>query len=186
MDDSGIVELFLNRDEAAVALAREKYGARLRAVARSVLGDEGAAEECESDAYMEAWQRIPPHEPRGYLFAFLARIVRAKALNIVKARSAAKRSAELVSLTDELASMLSSPDNTESRVEAKELSASVSRYLKKVSDEKRMVFVRRYWYMEPVGQIAQRYGMSESKVKSLLLRARRELKKHLEEEGYNV
>ena len=59
-------------------------------------------------------------------------------------------------------------------------------YLEKVSDEKRMVFVRRYWYMEPVEQIAQRCGMSESKVKSLLLRARRELKKHLEEEGYNV
>ena len=184
MDDGAIVDLFIARDEAAISLACGKYGARLRAVARGVLGDPGAAEECENDAYLEAWHRIPPHEPREYLFAFLAKIVRAKALNAVKAQSAAKRSAEFVTLTDELASMLRSESDTESSFEAGELSASVGDYLGSVSDEKRRVFVRRYWYMEPIAQIALRYGMSESKVKSLLLRARRELKKHLEKEGF--
>lgn len=83
-----------------------------------MLGDEGAAEECVNDAWLEAWNRIPPHEPRDYLFAFLARIVRAKALNRVKALSAGKRSAEFVSLTDELAGMLRSSQNTEETVEA--------------------------------------------------------------------
>ena len=100
MDDGGIVELILGKDETAIALVREKYGARLRAIARGVLGDDGAAEECENDAYLEAWRRIPPHEPREYLFAFRARIVRAKALNRLKELSAAKRSAETVALTD--------------------------------------------------------------------------------------
>ena len=184
MDDGGIVELILGKDETAIALVREKYGARLRAIARGVLGDDGAAEECENDAYLEAWRRIPPHEPREYLFAFLARIVRAKALNRLKELSAAKRSAETVALTDELAAMLRSRSDTESSFEERELSASVSRYLRGVSDEKRCVFVRRYWYMEPIAQIARRYDMSESKVKSLLLRARRELRKHLEKEGF--
>lgn len=184
MDDARIVALFLRRDEAALAAVEEQYRGRLLAIARNLLGDEGEAEECLNDALLEAWNRIPPHEPSDWLFAFLARIVRAKALNRVKARSAEKRCAELVSLTDELAELLRSHEDTESAVEAGELAESVSRYLRDVSEEKRRVFVRRYWYAEPVRQIAARYGISESKVKSLLWRARQELAKHLKKEGF--
>ena len=184
MDDAGIVKLFLRRDEAAIAAAAEKYGARLQAIARNLLGSDADAEECVNDAWLEAWNRIPPHEPGDYLFAFLAKLVRAKALNRVKAMKAEKRSAELVSLTEELSGMLRSADDTEAAVEAKELSAAVSRWLRGIPEEKRRVFVCRYWYAEPVRQIAERYGMNESKVKSLLLRARNELAKQLEKEGY--
>lgn len=184
MDDGRIVELFLARDESALALAAEKYGSRLLALARNILGDPGEAEECLNDAWLEAWNRIPPHEPRDYLFPFLAKLVRAGALNRVKARSAEKRSAELVALTDELADMLPSARDTEGEVRARELSEAVSRWLRSVSEEKRRVFVRRYWYAEPLRQIAARYGMSEAKLKSLLLRARRELAKELTKEGY--
>lgn len=186
MDDAKIVELFHRRDEAAIASAMDKYGKRLHALARGILGSDEDAEECVSDAYLEAWNRIPPHDPGTYLFAFLAKIVRAKALNRVKAISAEKRSAELVSLTDELSDMLGGGDDTEAAVQAKELAASVSRWLREVSDEKRRVFVRRYWYAEPVQQIAERYGISESKVKSLLWRARGELAKQLKKEGYSL
>ena len=168
MDDAGIVKLFLRRDEAAITAAAERYGSRLHALARNLLGSDADAEECVNDAWLEAWNRIPPHEPGDYLFAFLAKIVRAKALNRVKAMCIEKRSAE----------------STEAAAEAKELSEAVSRWLRGVSEEKRRVFVRRYWYAEPVRQIAARYGISESKVKSLLWRARRELAKQLEKEGY--
>ena len=184
MDDARIVALFLNRDERAIALAQERYGPRLLAIARNLLGDEGEAEECLNDALFEAWKRIPPHEPSDWLFAFLARIVRAGALNRIKARSAEKRSAELVALTDELADLLRSSEDTEGAVEAQELSEAVSRYLRGVPEEKRCVFVRRYWYAEPVRQIAARYGISETKVKSLLWRTRQELAKHLKKEGF--
>ena len=184
MDDARIVALFLNRDETAIALAQERYGPRLLAIARNLLGDEGEAEECLNDALFEAWKRIPPHEPSDWLFAFLARIVRAGALNRIKARSAEKRSAELVALTDELADLLRSSEDTEGAVEAQELSEAVSRYLRGVPEEKRCVFVRRYWYAEPVRQIAARYGISETKVKSLLWRTRQELAKHLKKEGF--
>ena len=184
MDDRQIVELFLSRDETALALAAERYGARLLALARNILGDEGAAEECLNDARLEAWQRIPPHEPRDYLFPFLAKLVRAGALNRVKAEAAGKRSAELVSLTDELADMLPSAQDTEGEVAARALSEAVGRWLSSVSEEKRRVFVLRYWYAEPLRQIAARCGMSEAKLKSLLLRARRELAKELTKEGY--
>ena len=183
MTDSEIVELFLRRDQAAITACASKYGSRLSAIAMGALGDEGSAEECVNDAYLEAWSRIPPHEPRDYLFAFLAKIVRAKALNRVKFLSAAKRSAELVSLTDELSDMLKSGDDTEDAADAAALADSVNRYLRSASDDKRRVFVRRYWYMESIAEIAGRYRMSESKVKSLLLRARRELEKQLKREG---
>ena len=184
MDDGRIVDLFLARDESALALAAERYGARLLALARNILGNEGEAEECLNDAWLEVWKRIPPHEPRDYLFPFLAKIVRAKALNRVKAMSAGKRSAELVALTNELAGLLRSDEDVEAAVEARDLSEAVSRWLRSVSEEKRRVFVRRYWFAESLGQIAARYGMSEPKLKSLLWRARRELANHLKKEGY--
>jgi RNA polymerase sigma-70 factor (ECF subfamily) len=184
MDDTRIVELFYSRDETAIAAAAEKYGARLRAIARGVLGDDGAAEECVNDAWLEAWNRIPPHAPGEYLFAFLAKIVRAKAFNRVKAQNAEKRSAELVALTDELANTLRSDRDPEALVEAGELAASVSRWLREIQEEKRRVFVRRYWFAESLREIADRYGLSEPKVKSLLWRARRDLEKHLRKEGY--
>ncbi|MBO4418432.1 MAG: RNA polymerase sigma factor [Oscillospiraceae bacterium] len=186
MDDARIVDLFLAKDESALAYAGEKYGKRLLALARGILGDQGAAEECVNDAWLEAWNRIPPHEPRDYLFPFLAKIVRARALNCVKALSAEKRSAEIVALTDELAEILHSDQDTEAAVEARALSEAVSRWLWSVSEEKRQVFVRRYWYAEPLRQIAARYGMSEAKVKSLLLRTRQELAKQLTKEGYDL
>lgn len=184
MDDARIVELFLRRDESALRAADEKYGARLRALAHRLLGDDGAAEECVNDAWLEAWKRIPPHEPRDYLFAFLAKIVRAGALNRLKAQAAEKRSAELVALTDELAGMLADAQDVERVVEGRALAESVSRFLAGVSDEKRQVFVRRYWYAEPLQQIAERCDMSVPKLKSMLWRVRRELEKHLKKEGF--
>lgn len=183
MEDARIVELFWQRDESAIAAVDERYGSRLLGIARGILGDEGAAEECVNDALLEAWDRIPPHRPGEYLFPFLARITRAKALNRVKALSADKRSAGLISLTDELAEILRSPENTEETVEAEELSRAVSRFLWGLTEKKRQVFLRRYWYADPLSEIGRRYGMSESGVKSLLWRTRQELKDFLQKEG---
>ena len=70
-DDSAIVDLYLSRDESAVARTAEKYGARLRGIANKILQDPQAAEECENDTYLQAWNSIPPHEPRKHLFSFL-------------------------------------------------------------------------------------------------------------------
>ena len=125
MDDGRIVDLFLARDEQALAEARAKYGGRLFSLARNLLGDPETALECVSDALFEAWNRIPPHEPREYLFAFLAKLTRASALTRVRARSAAKRSAELVELTGELEALIPSPSDTESEAEARRLRSAI-------------------------------------------------------------
>ena len=102
MDDSGIVERYLRRDETAIALTAERYGARLRALSFGITQDHGTAEECENDVYLEAWRSIPPHEPRTYLYAFLARIARHLSLNRCRDRARLKRGAYLVELSAEL------------------------------------------------------------------------------------
>lgn len=109
MEDGRIVDLFLGRDEAAIAASAAKYGAHLRALGLTILGDRQAAEECESDAYLAAWHSIPPHEPRGYLRAYLARLVRHAALDRVRANRAAKRAYDVIALGEELAACLPSP-----------------------------------------------------------------------------
>lgn len=91
MDDNEIVELYLSRDEDAIAQTAKKYGFRLRNIANNILNDMETSKECENDAYLEAWELIPPHEPRTYLFAFVGRIVRHIALNVCKKNSRQKR-----------------------------------------------------------------------------------------------
>ena len=91
LEDNRIVELYLIRDETAISQTAEKYGSRLRNLAYGIVEDPHTAEECENDTYMEAWESIPPHEPKNYFFAFLARITRHIALDFCKQRSRLKR-----------------------------------------------------------------------------------------------
>lgn len=184
MDDGSIVDMFLARDERAIDAVREKYGARLLSAALRIISDPSDAEECVSDAYFEAWNRIPPHEPRGYLYAFLAKLTKASALNRVKAMGRGKRSASFIELTRELESVIPSPSSTEGEFESKELSWAINEFIGKLPYQKRTVFLQRYWSMLPIKQIADDLGFSESKVKTLLHRTRNELKKHLAKEGF--
>lgn len=185
MDGDAIVELYLNRDENAIGESARAYGPRLRALALGITEDRQTAEECENDTYMEAWNSIPPHEPKGYLYAFLARITRHIALNRCRERDRLKRGGGLVCrLSEELEQCIPAPDNAACRLDELALSRAINGFLGTLSPEKRGVFLRRYWYMDSVAAIAGRYGMSQSKVKSMLARSRKQLKEYLEKEGY--
>ena len=184
MDDSKIVDLYLARDEEAIRLTKDKYGSRLRGLAFRVLRDPSDAEECENETDLRAWNSIPPHEPRTYLFSYLARIVRCGALDRVKERLREKRNAELVALTDELAACLPAAGDVESEIEAIELSRVISDFLRKNSAEKRVIFLRRYWYMDSTKEIAARFGFTEGKIKTTLWRMRNDLRQYLKNEGY--
>ena len=186
MEDARIVDLYLARDERAIRCTAEKYGQRLRGLAQAILEDHTAAEECENDTYWEAWNRIPPHEPRTYLFAFLGRITRHLAIDACRRRSADKRSAAVCGLTDELADCLPAPGTVEEAVDAAALTEAVNGFLRGCSEEQRAVFVRRYWYFDSVEEISRRYGFSRSKVKTMLFRLRAGLKEHLRKEGFGV
>lgn len=186
MDDSLIVDLFLNRDESAVERVSLKYGERLRRLASGIVNDAQTAEECENDAYLEAWASIPPNEPREYLFAYLGRIVRNIAIDRCRRSSAQKRSAAVVELTKELQECLISPLGTEHEFDARELSRSINAFLSTQKPQQRTIFIKRYWFFESVSEIAADIGCTESKVKTTLMRMREKLKAKLTEEGWQI
>lgn len=186
LDDNRIVDLYLSRDEAAISQTSEKYGSRLRNVAYGIVEDLHTAEECENDTYMEAWNSIPPHEPKSYLFAFLARITRHIALDFCKERGRLKRRVFISELSTEMEQCIPAPDDMECRIDAMVLCEAINAFLDTLSDEKRNIFMRRYWYMDSIAAISKRYGLSQSKVKSILFRSRNQLREYLDKEGYDL
>lgn len=184
MDDERIVELYLLRDEAAIRQSAGKFGMRLRALSYGIVGDRQTAEECENDTYLEAWNRIPPHEPRSYLYPFLARIDRHISLNCCRDRSRLKRSALICELSAEMEQCIPAPDDVECRIDDLAFAEAINGFLALLGEEKRNLFIRRYWYLDSVAAISRRFAFSESKVKTILYRCRRQLRTHLEKEGY--
>ena len=183
MDDSRIVDLFLLRDETAVKESSEKYGNRLRALSYGIVRDMQTAEACENDTYMEAWNSIPPHEPRTYLFAFLARIARHLSLNFCRDHSRLKRSAFLCELSTELEQCIPAPDDAQCRIDDIAFQEMLNAFLGTLSVKKRNIFIRRYWYLDSIDKISADLCFGKSKVKSMLRRTRARLRADLEKEG---
>ena len=186
MNDRQIVALYYQRDECALTQTAAKYSGRLRKLSLSITGDRLTAEECENDTYLEAWNRIPPHDPAEYLYAFLAGIIRHLSLDVCRSRSALKRSAHIAALTAELEECIPAPDDAACRLEHRELSEAIGRYLLTISEQKRVIFIRRYWYLDSVADIARRMGIGQSNVKMTLLRCRNGLRDFLTKEGYDL
>ena len=186
MEDSKIVDLYLRRDEAALTQTAEKYGSRLRGLAQRIVCEAETAEECENDTYMQAWNSIPPHEPRDYLYPFLARITRHIALNRCRDRDRLKRSAFISALSAELEQCLPAPDDSACRMDDLALREAINGFLSSLSAEKRNIFIRRYWHLDSIADISRRFALSESKVKTTLLRCRRQLRERLEKEGHTL
>ena len=186
MDDGRIVDLYLQRDESAIKETSGKYGRRLHSLAYGIVEDVQTAEECENDTYMETWNSIPPHEPRNYFYAFLARIIRNISLNRCRDRSRLKRSAYICELSSEMEQCIPAPDDTRCRLEKAELARAINGFLASLDIEKRNIFLRRYWYLDSIPAISKRYAYSESKVKSMLFRSRNQLRTYLEKEGYDL
>lgn len=186
MEDERIVELYLMRDERAIEQTADKYGVRLLTLAQSITEDRQTAEECENDTYMQAWSSIPPHEPKTYLYAFLARITRHLSLNCCRNRQRLKRHAFVCELSREMEDCIPAPDDAACRLEQTELHNALNAFLGTLSTEKRNLFVRRYWYLDSVAALAATFGISQSKVKTTLFRLREQLRRYLQEEGYEL
>lgn len=183
MEDEKIIELYLARNEEAIKQTAQSYGTRLRHLAYCIVRNDQDAEECENDTYLRAWDMIPPNQPKTYFFAFLAKITRYLALDRYRWQTAAKRNAQIVSLSAEMEECISMADDVEAKIQNAELCRIVSDFLKQQTAERRNMFLRRYWYMDSVSDISKRFAISESKVKTTLFRVRNELKKYLRKEG---
>ena len=186
MKDSQIVELYWNRDERAIRETSTRYGRYCYAIADNILHDPEDAEECVNDTWYRTWESIPPQKPN-CLRAFLAKITRHLALDRYRLGMAQKRGGGEVALAlDELAECVPAKGSPEDSLLAGELEALINRFLASLPERERSVFLRRYFYVEPLKDIAGRYGLSLSNAKAILSRTRRKLRAFLKQEGYGL
>ena len=183
MEDSQIVELYWQKNADAISETANKYGSYCFAIAENILHNSEDSEECVNDTWLRAWNAIPPQKP-AVLRIFLEKITRNLALNRFHARNAEKRGGgEIALVLDELGECLGGAD-TETAYEAKELRQCIRRFVRSLPEREGNVLARRYFFAEPVADIAKRYGLSENNVMVILSRTRKKLKAHLMKEGY--
>lgn len=184
MDDKQIVALYFDRAEDAIVQTDKKYGRYCYTIAYNILTNREDAEESVSDTYMAAWKAIPPHCPSA-LSTFLGKITRHISIDRWRARSAYKRGGGEITLAlEELENCVADMQDVESAYARKELVSAYIRFLDALPLTERRVFLCRYWYVESIEAIAAKFGYSQSKVKSMLLRTRKKLRAQLAEEGY--
>lgn len=184
MRDQEIIALYWGRDETAIQATHQKYGNYLFTIAYHILSSREDAEESLNDAYLTVWNTIPPERPR-HLPAFLSTIVRQRAIDVYRTRNRQKRRDSQYALSlEELSDCVSSSGSPEEAVDQRLLAEAISRYLKTVSRDARDVFLGRYYFMDPIQEIAKYCGFSPSKTKSILYRTRQGLKQYLTEEGF--
>ena len=183
MDDNAIIELFFERSEQAIRELDEKYGKVCRSLSYNILHSSQDAEECVNDAYLGVWNAIPPARPDP-LLSFLCRIVRNLSLMRYHANTAAKRGGgnHTVAL-EELEGCLASSRTVEGELEEQALVRLIEDFLETLSQENRVLFMRRYWFSDSYGQIAARTGLSEKNVSVRLTRIRKQLRRYLTEKG---
>lgn len=186
MEDSKIVDLYLQRDEDAIAETDKKYGGRLYTASLNITEDRRDAEECKNSTYFEAWNTIPPNEPRQYLFPYLMRIIRNLSLNVCRKNNRLKRSVVYVELSEELENCIPSPDDTECKLDDMAIRDAINGFLSSLSADNRMIFMRRYFYGDSVAEISKGAGMSENSVKVALHRCRQKLLSYLQKEGIEL
>ena len=181
MDDLHIIALYFARDERAIRETDIKYGKLCHRIAYNILKNREDSEECVSDTYHGVWNAIPPERPQN-LMAFVCRIARNLALKRMEAASRQKRSPAVLVSLEELAEIL--PDESaDGGFPDESIGKLISDFLRNEKAEIRNVFIRKYYFLDSVEDIAKRFGFSESKVKNMLWRTRSKLKAYLTEQG---
>ncbi len=183
MEDKEIIDLYWQRSETAINATAKKYGKYCKTIAYNILHNHEDVEECVNDTYLGAWNSLPPHSPNR-LSTYLGKITRNLSINRFKKYNTEKRGFGQTELVlSELEDCIPSTSNVEQVVEDMILISAIENFLYAQPEIKRNIFIRRYWYLSSIRDIAKVYSMTESNLASLLFRMRRELKEHLEKEG---
>ncbi len=184
MEDNTIIDLYWDRSEEAISVTAAKYGGYCYSIAYNILYDREDSEESVNDTWLAAWNTMPPKRPQ-ILAAFLGKITRYISLDRWRNLHATKRGGGEVPLVlDELEDCVSGDKSTEDAYIEKEVINSINIFLERLPEMERKIFMCRYWYMDPVQDIAKRFGYTESKVTSMLHRSRKKLKQYLEKEDW--
>ena len=185
MEDREIIRLFFERDERAISETEAKYGAFCRSLAKNITGNAEDAEECLNDAWLRAWNHIPPERPEN-LRAYLGRIIRNLALNRYEREHARKRADAMTLLLEEMEDCLPRENSVEVALDGQELTKLLNRWLETLPAGDRRIFVRRYWYGDSVKDLAKRTGIRTGAMSQRLYRLRQTLRDLLTKEGYTV
>ena len=182
MKDEEILQLYRERSEAALTETERQYGALCGTIARNILQNRQDAEECVNDTWHRAWNSIPPEEPRS-LAAYLGRITRNLALNRLEKQNRQKRGGgEMTLIWEERGEMLPARETPEQTWERAAVKATLERFLRERTAEERILFLRRYWWAEPVKTAAEHCGIPPRRARRILERLRRDLRNELEKE----
>lgn len=182
MDDEKIIALFFERSEQALQQLDIKYGKLCHTLSYNILNNRQDAEECVNDAYLGAWNAIPPTKPNP-LQAYICKIVRNISLKLYYRKKAAKRNSIYEIAMQELEAYLSAPNTVETEIDARELARTIESFLDALNEENCVIFMRRYWFSDTYAEIAKRVGISEKNVSVRLTRIRKQLKEYLIERG---
>ncbi len=184
MEDEKIIDLYWARDEAAIHETDVKYHHYCGAIALRILENMEDAEECVNDTWLHTWNAVPPERPN-ILSVFLGHITRNLSIDRYRMKHAARRRSNMETVDLELAD-LEGRYHLDAQIEDRVIARAISDFLRQTDTFSRILFVRRYWYLESIHDLAERYNVSESKVKSNLFRTRKALRQHLLEEGVSI
>lgn len=183
MEDQQIIDLYWSRSECAISETASKYGKYCYSIAYNILTNNEDAEESVNDTYLAAWKAMPPRRP-SILATFLGKITRHLSIDRWRSRNRFKRGGgEIVLALEELEDCVAASQTVESVYERKQMAFVFNCFLDSLPETERRVFLCRYWYMDPISDIADYYGFSVSKVTSMLHRTRKKLRAVLEKEG---
>ena len=184
MEDIAIVDLYWQRNEDAIQQTQKKYDGYLRKISYNVLANVEDCEECVNDTYLAAWNSMPTNRPE-ILCTYLGKIVRQIAIDVFRKKHALKRfSSEYAVSLDELSEIIPNQTTPEEMFDGKVLAESINRFLRRLTEEERNLFIGRYYYFDPLKKVAKYCGMGEGKAKSMLYRTRQKLKEYLVKEGF--
>lgn len=186
MDDNRIIELLFERAEGALDEVFHKYSRLYRGIIREMLSDECDIDECANDVLLAVWNSIPPKRP-DCLGAYVCRIARHIGINRLKYNTRQKRSVSYTVMLSEIEECIPQSVTFEESTGTSETVRTVlGDFLRDLDPVTRILFIRRYIYLESVTSLAERFEISENNISVKLFRARRKLKKALEKEEIGI
>ena len=152
----------------------------------STAGSAGASWAISSPAARTAlWRAIPDARPARFS-AFVGKVARNTALKRCEYLSAAKRSPDALLALDELGDCVPDGKSLEDELEARRIERAISNFLWHQREDKRVIFVRRYWYFDSIASLSEKTGYSQGKIKNILYHMRLKLRAQLESEGVEL
>ena len=185
MEDTNIVDMYWARNEQAITETSDKYGNYCHKIAMNILYSEEDSKESVNDTYLKAWNSMPTDRPN-ILSAYLAAIVRNISLDIYRKNHSLKRGAgQTTEVIDELYD-IAGGSTPEAELDNSLLTQAINDFLGTLKTESRMIFIRRYFYMDSIKDISANMHIGEGKIKTVLLRTRNSLKEYLCKEGFTL